>query len=253
MAPSGDLDTEPILPAEPIDPEDMIEPTEPPAASDGASFDDLVFGPFSADQFNEEDMMLNILDLIAGLLPLAGTRSVSDSKFMEIAQSFAKYLMNSAKYGSGLEVFLKDANTLEEYSEEQVNFFNQLGFALPEEVLTKFGVDQSYWSSQLIAFEDNIGRVDSKTGLSNGLYRILSKMNEGGYLAGLGVAYPAILHFAKKIGGSQAEEKLKDIMINLGYMKPEATGREKEGPLKSIYRDVTRQQRMNKALDGIGY
>jgi len=240
LAPSGDLETEPILPAEPIDPEDMIEPEEQPIPSDDGSFD-LLFS-----FFDPEEEIYNTLDLIASLLPLANITTVQNPKFTEIAQSLAQY------YAQRHRIPLDDLSNLTD-NPQVMQFYTQLGWALPQETLDLYYTNPSEWDDKLAVIEDSIGRIDPKTGLSQGLYRMMSKFWELGSFEEIVKAYPAMLHFAKKIGGSQAEEKLKDIMINLGYMKPEDTGREKEGPLKRIYSDMTRQQRMNKALDGIGY
>ena len=225
---------------DPVDPEDMIEPTQAPVPSEDSAFD-VLFDSYGRD----ENVLGDMTQLIASLLPLAGIRNIQDEKFMEMGQDLLQY------YFQKNNITIDGNNTLQGEDKKVQTIFDDLGWALPQAVLDRYFVNRSEWSDVLNSLQRGINRVDSKTGFSQGLYSSLlnfegeTRLDD---LQNIKKAYPAILNLTNKIGGSRAAEKLKDIMINLGYMYPEDVGRDDGGMIKSFYDNVIRGKRV-KARD----
>ena len=91
---------------------------------------------------------------------------------------------------------------------------------------------------------NNTNKRDSKTGATSALVYSLRLLAEDHLLQ---KAYPAMLKIANS-AGQKAGENLKDILIAMEYMKPEETGRDKEG-MFSRFMGTGRKQRRQAADD----
>jgi hypothetical protein len=238
LAPAGDLDdTEPIRPAEPIDPEDMIEPTQPPAGSEDASLKTIfelyeggfdygagvegAIGTFGALMaLGKVPSAEDIADLIAPLGPM-----------FEKKYELGKVAQGANNY-SDLMLRAEEADV----ENEMVNymFFFPLSNDfqdLPESTLS---VTAKQRSERLKEIAEEFRRRDSKTGATPQLLQFIRSLSlSDGFRVTDGAllreTYPAMLRIAISSGGQKAGENLKDILIAMEYMKPEETGRDKEG------------------------
>ena len=100
---------------------------------------------------------------------------------------------------------------------------------------------------------ERIGKRDSKTGATPQLIQFIRNLSlSDGFRVTDGAllrkAYPAMLRIAISSGGQKAGENLKDILIAMEYMKPEETGRDKEG-MFSRFMGTGRKQRRQAADD----
>lgn len=218
-----------------IDPEDMLQPDDPPAPSNDGSFQTLI-------DLSDADLTM-VVETVAALLPLAGIRDVRDAKFTKIATELAKYFVKK----NNIDINERPPDG-ENYSKAYSDFYDNLGWT-SESLMNKFRAEKSDWDERMDYFQEVIGRVDPKTGFSRGLSMVLYNLGGSAFEAepasreDLKKAYPALLRIANSIGGSSASEKLKDILITLGYMTPEDVDREKEGALSSFWNDVIKGKR----------
>ena len=106
------------------DPENMIEPTQAPVPSEDSAFD-VLFDSYGRD----ENVLGDMTQLIASLLPLAGIRNIQDEKFMEMGQDLLQY------YFQKNNITIDGNNTLQGEDKKVQTIFDDLGWALPQAVL----------------------------------------------------------------------------------------------------------------------
>ena len=231
----GDLDdTEPIRPAEPIDPEDMIEPTQPPAGSEDASLktifelygDNTVYGQAEGS-----------IETLAALMALGKVPSGEDIADLTapLGPMFEKKY-ELAKVAQGANSYMELVDRAKEAGvDDEMNAYTSF-FPLTNDFQDGLGPDGKFMvsaaasirSENLEQIAEKFRKRDSKTGATPQLISFLRSLSLVDDTL-LRETYPAMLRIAISSGGQKAGENLKDILIAMEYMKPEETGRDKEG------------------------
>ena len=256
----GDLeDTEPIRPAEPIDPEDMVEPTQPPAASEDASLK-TIFELYGDDAPYRQ--VEDSIETLAALMALGKVPSVGDIADLIAPLGLMFEKKNElAKVAQGANSFRElDKQATEAGVDNEMLAYTSF-FPLTNNFLDGLGPGAEFMVSaaaslrleNLEEIAERIGKRDSKTGATPQLIQFIRNLSlSDGFRVTDGAllrkAYPAMLRIAISSGGQKAGENLKEILIAMEYMKPEETGRDKEG-MFSRFMGTGRKQRRQAADD----